>query len=481
MTNSVTSTTHLPAHEVKALNDRTRGPVLVPGDGGFDEERAGFQTAYRHRPAVVVGAESAEDVRAAVRFAAAYGLPVAVQATGHGLSVAADGGVLISTRRMDGVRIDAGARTAWIGAGARWEQVVEAAAPYGLAPLSGSAPGVGAVSYTLGGGIGLLARQFGYAADQLRCAEIVTADGRLRQVDAAGDPELLWALRGAGHNFGVVTGIAVGLVPVGSVYGGGMYFDGGRADDVLRAYADWTATAPDEVTSSVGLIPYPDLPQLPGPLRGRYVAHVRIAFNGTPDDGERLVAPLRAVGPRLIDDLRELPYSEGASIYQDPPFPHAYSGNNTMVRALDPAALRAVLELTGPGAPLMHVVDLRQLGGALSREPAGASAVGNREARYILRVVSMLEGPGATEAAREVHDLVTEALAGAATGSSLPFLYGDGERATEAQTRTGYSEETYRRLAALKTALDPANLFRYNRNILPVTPVAHHKEASSHI
>ncbi|HET6860951.1 MAG TPA: FAD-binding oxidoreductase [Streptomyces sp.] len=481
MTNSATHTTSIPAHEIKALDDLTHGPVLLPGDDGHEEELAGFQTAYRHRPAVVVGAEVAQDVVTAVRFAAAHGLAVAVQATGHGLSVATDGGVLINTRRMDGVRIDAGARTAWIEAGARWEQVVAAAAPYGLAPLSGSAPGVGAVSYTLGGGIGLLARQFGYAADQLLSAGIVTADGRLRQVDAAGDPELLWALRGAGHNFGVVTAITVGLVPVGSVYGGGMYFDGAWADDVLRAYADWTATAPDEVTSSVGLIPYPDLPQAPEPLRGRYVAHVRIAFNGTRGEGERLVAPLRAVGPRLIDDLRELPYSEGASIYRDPPFPHAYSGTNTMVRELDPAALRTVLELTGPGAPLMHVVDLRQLGGALSREPAGASAVGNREARYILRIVSMPAGPDAVAQAREVHDRVTEALAPTAVGSSLPFLYGDGERATETQTRSGYEEATYRRLVALKTALDPANLFRYNRNILPVTPVAHPEEASSHI
>ncbi len=489
------TTTRFPAagtngiNGIKALRDGVRGPVLLPGDEGYDDALAGFQTASRHRPALVVGAEETADVRAAVGFAAARGLPVAVQATGHGLSVVADGGVLIVARRMREVRVDARARTAWFGAGVVWGQVVEAAAPHGLAPLSGSAAGVGAVSYTLGGGIGLLARQFGYAADQVRGAEIVTADGASRYVTAQSDPELFWALRGAGHNFGVVTGLEVNLVPVDRVFGGGLYFEGALVEDVLRTYAGWSTAVPEEMTSSVGLIAYPDLPQLPAALRGRYAAHVRIAFNGDAAEGERLVAPLRAIGPRLVDDLGELPYSEGESIYKDPPFPHAYTGTNAMLRELDPAALGAVRELTGPDRPLMTVVDLRHLGGALSREPAVASAVGNRDARYILRVITMLDGPDDIEQARRTQERVLEVLAPWTTGSSLPFLYGDGERAGEEQTRTGYAPDAYRRLRELKARLDPANLFRFNRNISPApapaspapAPTPTPRNAASHI
>ncbi|WP_328536143.1 FAD-binding oxidoreductase [Streptomyces sp. NBC_00344] len=450
--------------------DEISGPVLFPGDEAYDAETAGFQTAYRHRPSVIVGAGCPEDVRVAVAFAAARKVPVAVQATGHGLSVPADDGVLITTGRMDGVRVDAASRTAWIEAGVRWEQVVEAAAAHGLAPLSGSAPGVGAVSYTLGGGIGLLAREFGYAADRVRAADIVTADGRLRRVTAESDPDLFWALRGAGHNFGVVTALEVELVEVSRVWGGGMFFAADLVDQVLETYRTWSASVPEELTSSVGLIDYPDMEQLPEKLRGRYVAHIRLVLNGSAEEGERLVAPLRAIGPRLIDSLRVLPYTESGSVYQDPPFPHAYSGTNVLLRELDAGALRAVSGLTGPSAPLMSVVDLRQMGGALARRPEGGSAVGRRDAGYILRVITMLQDPDSHSVARDLQDTVERTLEPWTVGRSLPFVYGDGERAGEDLTRSGFDPADYARLARLKAVHDPANLFRFNRNI---TPMAH--------
>lgn len=310
---------------------------------------SGFQAGYRHRPDVVVRAETAADVGAAVEYAATHRLPLAVQATGHGLSLPLPGGVLVSTRRMAKVRIDPVARTAWIEAGVRWGEVVEAAARYGLAPLSGSGPGVGAVSYTLSGGIGLLAREFGWAADHVRAAELVTADARVRHVTAERDPELFWALRGGGGGFGVVTGLEIGLVPVERFYGGQLIYDGALAEDVLEAWRQWTATVPDELTSSVTLLSYPDLPVLPGHLRGRYVAQVQIAYDGTGAEGERLVAPLRAAGPRISETLRTMPYAESASVYNEPDRPHSYQGGNALFgeRLPDRAALRSVLELTG--------------------------------------------------------------------------------------------------------------------------------------
>ncbi|MFD5398755.1 FAD-binding oxidoreductase [Streptomyces sp. NPDC127097] len=465
-----------------ALTAGVRGPVLTPGDDGYDAERSGFQLARRHRPAVIVAARCAEDVVAAVRFAGAQGLPVAVQATGHGLSAATDGGLLISTRRMAGVRVDAAAGTARVEAGAVWGQVVEAAAPHGLAPLNGSSPGVGVISYTLGGGVGVLARTYGFAADQVRSVDLVTADGRLRQVTADTDPGLFRALLGGGHGLGVVTAMEFGLVPVARLYGGQLVFGGERIDAVLGAYLRWTETVPDELTSSLALIAYPDLPQLPEPLRGRYLAHIRIAYTGSAAEGERLVAPLRAVGPRVSDDLREMPYAESHTIHRDPADPHAYDGDNALLSGLDAAALRRVAALTGPAAPDMCVVQLNHLGGALATGGGAAGTVGHRDARYALRLLSPLpatpgDAPGGDAAGARlaaVRARHAEALAAVAPwrlGRSVNFLFGrHGDRPdAEEVARSVHDTDAHQRLAALKARHDPANLFRFHPAAAPAT------------
>ncbi|MGW2024920.1 FAD-binding oxidoreductase [Streptomyces decoyicus] len=481
---------------------QTRGPVLVPGDDGYDTERSGFQLAYRHRPDVIVGAECAGDVVAAVGFARAQGLPVAVQATGHGLSAATDGGLLISTRRMAGVRVDAAARTARVEAGVVWGQVVEAAAPYGLAPLNGSSPGVGVISYTLGGGVGVLARTYGFAADQVRSVDLVTADARQLHVTADSDPELFRALLGGGHGLGVVTAMEFGLVPVARLYGGQLVFGGERIDAALAAYLDWTATVPDELTSSLALIVYPDLPQLPEPLRGRYLAQIRIAYTGSAEEGERLVAPLRAVGPRVSDELREMPYADSHTIHRDPSDPHAYNGDNALLSGLDAAALHRVAALTGPDAPVMCVVQLNHLGGAMAKRGGPdevAGSVGHRDARFALRLLSPLpgaeagddlgadtgeglgadvsgaDGPGSGDASSEgpgaalatVRALHAEALAAVAPwriGRSVNFLFGShGERPDAAEVaRSVHDADEHRRLVGLKAHHDPENVFRFH-------------------
>ncbi|MET9554896.1 FAD-binding oxidoreductase [Streptomyces sp. NPDC006645] len=438
--------------------------VFRPGDPGYDDEVAGFQLGFAPRPEVVVGATGEGDVRAAVAHAAAHGLPVGVQATGHGVPAAAEGGLLITTRRMDGVRIDPGTRTARIEAGVRWRQVVEAAGPHGLAPLNGSAPGVGAVSYLLGGGLGLLAREFGYAADHVRSLDVVTADARLRHVTPASDPDLFWALLGGGHNFGVVTALEVGLAPVARLYGGALLFDGELRDEVVRTYLDWVETVPDTLTSSLAVMVYPDLEQVPPFLRGRYTLSIRIAFTGDEAHGERLVAPLRAIGPVITDSLREMPYTESATIHSDPEFPHAYWGDSAMLSGLDAGTLTESLELTGPGAPVMCIVQLNALGGALARRPAVPNAVPHRGAAFLLRGLSPLAGPELAPV-RELYGRFFERLAPVTVGRSLNFAFGDGAR-----TEGLYDEGTARRLAGLKARYDPANLFRRNYNIVPDNP-----------
>ncbi|SCK14094.1 FAD-binding oxidoreductase [Streptomyces sp. WMMB 322] len=443
---------------------RVRGPVLLPSDERYLAEVSGFQSGYRHHPEVVVCATDAADVSAAVEYAAAHRLPLAVQATGHGLSVPLPGGVLVSTRRMTDVRVNAGARTAWIGAGVRWGEVVEEAGRFGLAPLSGSGPGVGAVSYTLHGGVGLLAREFGYAADHVSAAEVVTSDGRVRHVTADSDPELFRSLRGGGGSFGVVTGLEIGLVPVERFYGGQLIFDGESAGDVLEAWRWWTATVPERLTSSVTVMTYPDIPVLPGGLRGRHVAQVQIAYDGDEADGERLVAPLRAAGPRIAETLRTMPWTESWSVYNEPDRPHPYEGTNALLgkELPDRATLRSVLEATGPDARGMVVLALRHMGGALSRQPAVPNAVGGRDAGYLLVVLTVPAGSSSGEELRRVQERVLEAVAPWTVGSNLNFRYGRSAGAVPGGTAAAFSPDDHARLTGLKASADPSNLFRFH-------------------
>lgn len=393
--------------------------ILRPGRDGYAEEVAGFQTAVPSSPAAVVTAENADDVIAAVRYAAEHDLPVAVQATGHGLTAGTDG-LLISTRRMTGVEIDAEARTARVEAGVRWGAVIEAAAPHGLAPLSGSSPDVGVVGYTLSGGFGLMARRYGRAADHVRALDVVTADGELRRVEPGSD--LFWALRGGRDSFGIVTAMEFALVPVTELYGGGLHFDTADLPAVLRAWRTWSMAAPDTLSTSIAVLPLPDLPMVPEPLRGKHVAHVRVAYLG--DDGDELVAPLRSVAPTLTDSLRRMAFTESGSIAAEPPHPHGYHGTNATVTQLNDAMLDAVLEHAGPGAAVPTVLIIDRLGGALAEAPEQPGVGWDRSAEYVVRALSVV-GDDGVEAVRRAHAKLFDALAPWSTGRLLPFVYGE--------------------------------------------------------
>jgi FAD/FMN-containing dehydrogenase len=422
---------------------------FAPETEGYDDERTGFQQRAAHRPEVIFGATGESDVVAAVEYAATRGLPVAVQVSGHGLGAAMTGGVLISTRRMSGVRVDPAARTAWVEAGATWQHVIEAAAPHGLAPLSGSSPGVGAVSYTLGGGLGLLARRYGFAADHVRAFDLVTADGRARHVTEAGEPDLFWALRGGGGGLGVVTAMEIDLAPVARLFGGGLYFEVERTPDVLARWARWTETVPREMTSAVAMLPFPDLPMVPEPLRGKHVAQVQIAFDGSAAAGRELVEPLRAMGTPVRDTLHDLPYLESGAVFEEPEQPHAYLSANRLVDGLDPVA--TLPKLAGPSADAMCVVGLRHLGGALAEPPAVPNAVGHRGAAYSLTVLSPFE-PGDENTVRATHRRVLEPWAPHVLGRSLNFSF---DPLTAEEVGTAFASADHQRLVALKRRYDP--------------------------
>jgi FAD/FMN-containing dehydrogenase len=452
---------------VSDLAAAVKGTVALPDEPGYEAATNLFNTAVTQRPAVVVNARSAADVRAAVRFAADRSLPVAVQSTGHGIALPADDAVLVSTREMRGVLVDTNVNTARVEAGVASEELIHAATTVGLAPINGASPVVGTVGYTLGGGIGPLGRPFGYAADHVRELEIVTASGERVTATPTKHSDLFWASRGGKGNFGIVTALVTDLVPVARLYGGGAYFPGEAAPDLLAAYREWVATVPDELSSSIALLRLPPIEQIPEPLRGKFVVHLRIAYTGNATDGERLVRPLRAVAPVLVDTIGEMPYAEVARIHQDPTEPAPIADRSGLLRTLEPETIDVLMNLVGPGAdtPLV-AVELRHLGGALARPPARPSAVGYRDAAFSLFTVGV-GGPDTRAAARESQEELFTALAPWRMGG--PYVcFLSGRDTDPAQIAAAYEPADYQRLREIKTAYDPANLFRINHNIPPL-------------
>ncbi|WP_433200676.1 FAD-binding oxidoreductase [Dactylosporangium sp. CS-047395] len=456
-----------PAVELGALAEQVRGPVLTPDDAGYADETTTWNLAVPQRPSVVVGAAGDLDVQAAVRFAARHDLPVAVVATGHGAVHHADGGLLINTRRMRGITIDAARRAARVEAGVEWQEVLDAAAAHGLAPLAGSSPNVGVVGYTLGGGLSpALGRTYGFAADHVTAIELVTADGVLRRADADHEPELFWALRGGKGNFGVVTALEFDLMPVSRLYGGGLYFSAEHVEPVLAEYRRLVADAPDELTLSFAFLRLPPLPFLPEPLQGRFSLHVRVAYLGTAEEGERLIAGLRAIGPRLLDTVAEMPFTAIAGIHADPVDPLPVHERGVQLRDLPAEAVAVLVALAGPQADLpVLMVEVRQLGGALGVDPKVPNAVGHREARFNLFAATP-GGPPEAELFHTAIGRVTAALAPWATGGALlNFLTASDD--TPQLVATAFEPATYERLRIVKRAYDPANMFRLNHNIAP--------------
>ncbi|SNT52459.1 FAD-dependent oxidoreductase [Actinacidiphila glaucinigra] len=454
--------------EAAELASLVSGPVLLPGDEGYDAECRIYNLNVSLEPALAVGAADAADVRAAVRFAAREGRPVTVKTTGHQQVDPARGGVLISTRRMKGIAVDAGSRRARVEAGVIWQEAIDEAAAVGLAPVSGSAPLVGVAGYTLGGGLSpVFGRSLGYAADHVRSLDVVTADGELRHVTADSDPELFWALLGGKGNFGVVTALEFDLFPLTHFYGGGIHFPGEHLADVLHAWRTWQSDMPEEMSSSLAVQRLPPLPELPEPLRGAFVVHVRFAYLGPVAEGERLIAPLRAAAPALIDTVGEMPYTAMGAIHMDPPAPMPYYDRTTMLCAFPAEAADKVIELIGPGSgsPLASV-EIRMLGGALDREPAVPNAVSTRGLPFVLFGFGVGTPDQAGFLTGELDALMDAMEPWADRRRMVNFL--SVEEATDPERLSEvYGAERHRRLTATKKAYDPTNMFRVNHNILP--------------
>jgi FAD/FMN-containing dehydrogenase len=450
------------------LRTSLSGKVIIPGDPGYDATRLAWNLTVNQCPALIIVAQSADDIAEAVRFAGRQDLSVAVQATGHGVIREASDGLLIVTSQIMDVRVDPDKRTAWVSAGTKWGRVLAQTQAVGLAPLLGSSPDVGAVGYTLGGGMGWLARKYGLSTDSVNRFELVTADGQIINASKGENADLFWGLRGGGGNFGVITGMEIRLYPVKTVYGGNLFYPVQKAKEVFAHYRQWIADAPDELTSSVVLMNFPPIPEMSEYLRGQSFVMVRGCYCGSLEEGEKLLEHWRNWQAPLLDEFKAMPFSEVATISNDPADPIPGLSSGAWLRDLsDETAdilMRYILPQGGP-LPLMFA-EVRHAGGAIAKTDPHSAAYGNRDTMYSLQVVGVTPTQEIHAAAsKHINQLKSELGPHLHGGVYLNFL--EGEEARN-RTQQGYLPENYARLRALKTKYDPQNRFSHSYDIPPM-------------
>lgn len=446
-------------HSVDDLRDGGRRTVYLPADAGYDEARAAWNLVVDQHPAAVLMAESAGDIQAGIQYARRNGLDVMLQATGHGVIRPADGALLINTSRMNGVSIDPDARIAWIEAGATWGQVLPKAQEHGLAPLLGSSPGVGAVAYTLGGGAGWLARKYGLACDSVNRFEVVTAEGEKRTVSPDENPDLFWGLRGGGGALAAVTGMEVRLFPVDTVLGGSIVYPAALAGKIFREWRQWIRTVPEELTTSVKIINFPDMDIVPEPMRGQTFVMVSACYAGPVEEGATLMEHWTEWQEPVMNLLRPMPFSDVAEISQDPADPMPSFVTGAWVRELTDDAIEAMVRyatLQEAQLPLIFL-EVRHLGGAVTRQDENGSAFGHRDAELLLELVGLAPAPPVFAALTAYADQLKAELAPALTGTVyMNFL--EGEESV-ARVRDGFTPEKFARLVELKAKYDPDHVF----------------------
>jgi FAD/FMN-containing dehydrogenase len=446
---------HTNAGQYHELATSLAGKVVLPEDEAYETGRLAWNLRAHKTPDAIVFPESAQDVRKVLEFARRHDLGVVVQATGHRENVDGRGCILINTARMQDVAIDPRARTAWVAAGAKWGAVLDQAQAHGLAPLLGSSSDVGAVGYTLGGGMGWLARKYGMAVDSVQRFEVVTPDAVIRNASPEENADLFWALCGGGGGFGVVTGMEIRLHPVDRVYAGNLFYGAAMAKDVFRRYREWVADAPDELTCSIVLMNVPPLPELPPEMRGQSFVIVRGCYVGSTALGEELLSHWREWRTPLIDDFRERSFRESDQISQDPVDPLPAMASCEWIRDLSDETADVLISHAFPqgGPPSLIFCEVRLAGGAISRVAADANAFSHRDERFICYAVGVAPSDEAASQYRQHLGQLRAALGPARTGKIyMNFIEGDELRG---RTRDGYSEQALGRLQAVKARYDP--------------------------
>jgi FAD/FMN-containing dehydrogenase len=434
------------------LREAVDADVAWPGDPAY-ERVTPWNLAVSMQPGAVVFAASAGDVAETMRFAGARGLRVAVQATGHGSVPVGAQTIVVQTGAMTTCVIDVENRTARVGAGVKWQAVVEAASPHGLAPLCGSAPGVGVVGYLTGAGIGPLVRSMGLSSDYVRSFVLVTGAGDILRVTAEQHADLFWGVRGGRSMLGIVTEVEIDLLPIAEFYGGAVYFDGPDVAAVLREWRRWCATLPEWINTSIALQRLPEGSGVPEPLAGKLTVAVRYTALGDFTEAQRLLVPMRAVATPVLDTIAVRPYSAIGTVHADPVHPMPTTEQNVLLAELTAEAVDVLLGFCGQES-LQTTIELRMLGGALAREPQQRSAFCHRDAAFALTIVGVTAQPDPAAVTGQAEALVA-AMAPWSTGGQLANFAVSLDPGRPARV---YTENTMAWLSALAAQYDPAHV-----------------------
>ncbi len=430
------------------------GQVAVPGSEGWDQARTGWMLSVDQTPSAVVSVKDDEDVVAAVTWAAAHGYAVSAQPVGHGATTAVNGSIVLRTRALQEISISEG--TARVGAGVKWGELLAAVSGTGLTGLAGSTGDTSVVGYTLGGGLSWFGRAYGLAAHSVTAVEMVDARGHLRRVTAASDPDLFWAIRGGGGDFGIVTAMEFLLHPAPHVYGGRLLWPAEMARPVLQAFAGITATAPEELTLWTQLLRFPTLPEVPEPLRGGSFTSVDLTYLGSSSDAEPLLAPLRAIPGLLLDTLATVELADLGGISAEPTDPMPVLEQAELLTGLSADTIDALLNTVQVnGEFVLDVVQLRHLGGAFARGTAADGPAGALVEPYQLMALAVAIDPAAVQG---VFAAINEAVAPWRSGRT-PFNF----LGANSDPSSAVSAASLTRLRAIKREVDPSGVFRSNR------------------
>jgi FAD/FMN-containing dehydrogenase len=456
----MSSSTHTLPQSLSPLED-VAGRVVTPGDPTYDKTRAVFYGDVDKRPSAIVRVANVDDVGRVVETARAEGYELAIRSGGHSIvgHGTTDGGLVIDLREMSKIDVDAAARTAWIETGATAREVTDALAKHGLAIGFGDAGSVGVGGITVGGGMGYLVRKYGLTIDSMLAADLVTADGQLRRVDAEHEPDLFWAIRGGGGNFGVVTRIQFRLNPLPSFTGGILVLP--ATPETIAGFAAAAIAAPDELSTIGNVMPAPPAPFVPKEVHGRVVIVAFMAFAGDDEAAQHALAPFRALATPYADLVKPGPY--GAMYPPEDPNLRPMAVSRTMF--VDSIALPTAATIVEHLSKLdggMRAVQLRALGGAMARVSPEATAFAHRSKRMLVNVAAFHQGSD-REARRAWVLELAHAIQPNEAGAYVGFLGDDGD----ARIRSAYPGSTGDRLARIKAVYDPTNLFRLNQNIAP--------------
>jgi FAD/FMN-containing dehydrogenase len=458
----------LASGDLDALRGSLRGALCLPGEAGYDEARTIWNAMIDRRPAAVVRAAGASDVMQTVRLAARRGLLLSIRGGGHNIAgnAVCEGGLMLDLSRMVSVRVDPEARVAHVEPGSRLADLDRETQAFGLATPTGINSTTGVAGLTLGGGFGWLSRRHGLTVDNLLSADVVTAAGELVRASAADHPDLFWAIRGGGGNFGVVTSFELKLHPVGpQVVAGLIVHPFSNAKAVLREYRRLVASAPDDLCCWAVMRKAPPLPFLPPEVHGADVLVLALCHSGDPAAGQKAAAPFRAIGKPIADVVGPAPYAGWQKAFD----PLLTAGERNYWKShdfidLDDGLIDVILgAVAGLPSPQCEIF-IASLGGAINRVPADATAYPHRDVNFVMNVHARWSSPseeaGCIAWARAFYDAAAPFATG---GVYVNFMPGD-----EAQrVRPGAYGPNYDRLVRIKTKYDPENLFRMNQNVAP--------------